>query len=83
MWTHVFKLASICVPLVLATFERWDPETKRDPHLYRGKVLMAGEGKLVLTMGTEQLTFLVARDTKITLDGAPAKLESSTATPPR
>lgn len=78
MWPHLFKIASVCVPLVLAVFQQLDGNERgqeSDPHSYLGKVLVAGEGKLVLTMGTEQLTFLVNKDTQITLDDAPAELE--------
>jgi hypothetical protein len=42
---------------------------------YQGVVLGAGEEQIVLKMGTEDFRFLVSADTKITLDGASAKLE--------
>ena len=71
MFTPTFKLAAVVVPLLCTLVER----ALDDEQVYSGKVLMAGEGKIVLTMGTEQLTFLVTKETKITLDGAPAELE--------
>jgi hypothetical protein len=71
MFPHVFRLAALVVPLIYTAVDR----ALDDEQVYNGKVLRAGEGQLVLTMGTEQLTFMVTKETTITLDGEPAKLE--------
>jgi hypothetical protein len=44
-------------------------------HKYSGTVVSAGTGKLVVKMGTEQLMFMVNKETKISLDGAPSQLD--------
>ena len=44
-------------------------------HKYSGTVVSAGAGKLVVKMGTEQLMFMVNKETKISLDGAPSQLD--------
>jgi hypothetical protein len=47
----------------------------RAEHKYAGTVVSAGAGKLVVKVGTEQLMFMVNKETKISLDGAPSQLD--------
>lgn len=44
-------------------------------HTYEGTVVSADSAQLVLEMGTEQHSFLVTKNTKVTLDGQPVEPE--------
>jgi hypothetical protein len=43
-------------------------------HEYTGQVMSAEAGRLVVRMGTEELTFMVGPNTQVFLDGAPSEL---------